>query len=320
MSVRPQSYVGCNEVQPLVINNTCVYASARGGHLRECGYSYEAGGYVTSDVCLRANHLFDNLDTLDLAYSKAPWPIIWSISSSGNLLAFTYVPEQQVGAFSAIETQGSFESCAVVPEGDEDILYVVVCRTINGETKRFIERMHEQKFTKLANSVHLDCSGTYNGTPTTTISGLSWLEGMPVSILADGSVEPEQIVKDGKITLEQEASVVHIGLPYTADLQTLPVALAMQDGSYGSGHMKNVQKVSVRLVNSSGLAAGPSFDKLTEYPARGTEFAGNAPSPVAGETTTQINPRWGDGGQICIRQQYPLPLKIVSITTQMEIA
>lgn len=320
MSVRPQSYVGCNEVQPLVINNTCVYASARGGHLRECGYSYEAGGYVTNDVCLRANHLFDNLDVTDLAYAKAPWPAIWSVSSSGDLISFTYVPEQQVGAFSVVETQGTFESCAVVPEGDEDVLYAVVRRNINGTSQRFVERMHERKFTTLAKSVHLDCCGTYEGEPKTTISGLSWLEGATVSILANGSVEPEQVVTDGKIELEEAASVVHVGLPYTADLQTLPAALPLQDGSYGSGHVKNVQKVTVRLVNSSGLAAGPSFDKLAEYPARGTEYAGSAPDPITGEATTQINPRWGDGGQICIRQKYPLPLKIVSITTQMEVA
>ena len=319
MSVRPQSYVGANSVQPLVINNACVYASARGGHLRECGYSYEAGGFVTNDVCLRANHLFDNLGPIDLSYSKAPWPIIWCVSSAGNLIAFTYVPEQSVGAFSSLTTDGVFESCTVVPEGEEDVLYVVVRRTINGNTRRFIERMHERKYTTLEESVHLDCCGTYRGDAKDEISGLTWLEGATVSILADGSVEPNQVVKDGKIKLQEPASLVHIGLPYTADLQTLPIALALQDGSFGSGHMKNVQKVSVRLVNTSGLQTGPTFDKLTDYPARGTELAGTPPTPITGEVTTQVNPRWGDGGQICIRQNQPLPMKIVSITTQLEI-
>ena len=319
MSVRPQSYIGANSVQPLVINNACIYASARGGHLRECGYSYEAGGFVTNDVCLRANHLFDNLEPIDLSYSKAPWPIIWCVSSAGNLIAFTYVPEQSVGAFSSLTTDGVFESCSVVPEGEEDVLYVVVRRTINGTTRRFIERMHERKYTTLEESAHLDCCGTYHGDAKDEISGLTWLEGATVSILADGSVEPNQVVKDGKVKLQEPASLVHIGLPYTADLQTLPIALALQDGSFGSGHMKNVQKVSVRLVNTSGLQTGPTFEKLTDYPARGTELAGTPPNPITGEVTTQVNPRWGDGGQICIRQKTPLPMKIVSITTQLEI-
>ena len=319
MSVRPQSYVGANNVQPVVVNNTMIYAASRGGHLRECGYSYEAGGYVTNDVCMRANHLFDNLTVKDLAYSKAPWPIVWAVSSSGKLLAFTYVPEQQVGAFSTVETDGTIESCAVVPEGDEDILYAIVLRNISGSQKRFVERMHERQYTSLQNSLHLDCSGTYRGEAKTEITGLSWLEGMTVSILADGSVENDQVVTDGKIVLEQPASVVHVGLPYTSDIQTLPVALALQDGSYGSTHQKNVRRVTVRAVNSSGLSAGPSFEKLTEYPPRSTELAGSPPDPVTGELGVQITPRWSESGQVCIRQKYPLPMKIVSLTTTVEV-
>lgn len=319
MSVRPQSYVGANNVQPVVVNNTMIYAASRGGHLRECGYSYEAGGYVTNDVCMRANHLFDNLTVKDLAYSKAPWPIVWAVSSSGKLLAFTYVPEQQVGAFSTVETDGTIESCAVVPEGDEDILYAIVLRNISGSQKRFVERMHERQYTSLQNSLHLDCSGTYRGEAKTEITGLSWLEGMTVSILADGSVENDQVVTDGKIVLEQPASVVHVGLPYTSDIQTLPLALALQDGSYGSTHQKNVRRVTVRAVNSSGLSAGPSFEKLTEYPPRSTELAGSPPDPVTGELGVQITPRWSESGQVCIRQKYPLPMKIVSLTTTVEV-
>ena len=267
MSVRPQSYVGANNVQPLVINSSMIYAQERGGHLRECGYNYQAGGYISADVCLRAPHLFDNYEIRDLAYSKAPWPTVWAVSSSGKLIAFTYVPEQQVGAFSTVETDGEFEACCVVAEGEEDALYCVVKRTIGGETKRFVERRHERQFTTLENCFFVDCGGTYDGEPTTEISGLDWLEGCEVAILADGSVEPHQVVKDGKITLSIASSRVHVGLPYTAELRTLPMALALQDGSYGSGHQKNVREVYFRVVDSSGLKAGPSL--AFSRPARG---------------------------------------------------
>lgn len=319
MSVRPQSYVGANGVQPLVINSQMLYAAERGGHLRELGYNYEAGGFITADVCLRCPHLFDNLTIKDLAYSKAPWPIVWAVSSSGDLLALTYVPEQQVGAFSRITTDGVFESCAVVAEGDEDILYCVIRRTINGVEKRFVERMHERQFTKLEDSIFMDCSGTYSGEPKTEISGLTWLEGREVCILADGSVEPKQVVTGGKITLAQPASKVHIGLPYVGDLKTLPVAVALQDGSYGSGHQKNVRKVFFRVVDSSGLKAGPSTDQLAAYPARSTEFAGSPPSPITDEFGFAVFPQWGAGGQVCIRQDDPLTLRVISMTAQVEM-
>ena len=296
-----------------------IYAQERGGHLRECGYNYQAGGYISADVCLRAPHLFDNYEVKDLAYSKAPWPTVWAVSSSGKLIAFTYVPEQQVGAFSTVETDGVFEACCVVAEGDEDALYCVVKRTIGGETKRFVERMHERQYTALGNCFYVDCGGTYDGDPTTEISGLDWLEGCEVTILADGSVEPRQVVKDGKITLSIASSKVHVGLPYTADLRTLPMALALQDGSYGSGHQKNVREVYFRVVDSSGLKAGPSLDRLAEYPARSTEFAGSPPDPITDEFGFPIYPIWGPSGQVYVRQENPLPLRIISMTTSLEL-
>lgn len=321
MSVRPQSYIGANNVQPLVISSIMLYAQERGGHLRECGYSYEAGGYVSNDICLRAPHLFDNHNVVDMAYSKAPLPIIWSINNDGQLVAMTYVPEQQVGAFSLIETNnGRFRSCCVVSEGDEDILYCVVERIIAGVPHIYIERMTEQKFTTLDRCCFMDSSGTYVGEPTTEVSGLTWLEGMEVSIVADGSVEERQVVKNGKITLSMPSNFVHVGLPYTADAQTLPVAVALQDGSYGSGHQKNVRSVSLRVVNSSGIQAGPEFADLKEYPARSTESAGSPPNPITDEVDIPISGRWNRNGQVCIRQSYPLPLKIISVTTTVEIS
>lgn len=319
LSVRPQSYVGASEVQPLVINNQMLYGAARGGHIQECGYSYEAGGYITHDVCLRAPHLFDNLQVTDLAYAKAPYPVVYAVSSSGKMIAFTYVPEQSVGAFSTVETDGAFESCCVVQEGDEDILYAVVRRTINGKERRFIERMHERQFTTLAESVFLDCCGTYRGEATTEINGLSWLEGKEVAILADGGVEPRQVVKDGRVTLSYPAKVVRVGLPYESDAKTLPIALQLQDGSFGSGHQKNVRKVWFRVVDSGGMKAGPSFEKLVEYPARKMECPGSPPDPLNDEFGFPISAKWSPSGQVCVRQDNPLPLRIVSMTMDVEL-
>lgn len=320
MSVRPQSYVGASNVQPLVVGSSMIYGAGRGGHLRELGYNYEAGGYISGDVCLRAPHLFDNLTIVDLAYSKAPSPVVWAVSSSGKMVAMAYVPEQQVGGFSTIETKGSIESACVVAEGDEDIVYVEVMRTVNGQAVRFVERMNERQYTDLKECVYVDCAGTYRGEAKKEITGLTWLEGETVSILADGAVEPQQVVKDGKITLTYPAEIVHVGLPFIADMKTLPAAMALQDGSYGSGHKKNVREVFFRVVNSSGTQAGPSFDKLSEYPSRSTEFVGNVPEPITDEIGFQIQPQWSQSGQVCVRQKYPLPLRIVSMTTVLELS
>ena len=175
ISVRPQSYIGANTVQPQIVNNTVVYCTSRGGHVRELGYSWQAQGFVTGDLSLRAAHLFDGLDIVDMTLAKSPRQIVWFVSSSGKLLGLSYVPEEQIGAWHQHVTDGSFESVTAVSEGIEDALYAVVRRSVGGSTVRYIERFASRMVTDLSLCVFTDSSLTYNGTNTTaktmTLSG-----------------------------------------------------------------------------------------------------------------------------------------------------
>lgn len=322
-SVKPQSYIGASNVQPVIVNNNLIYAAARGGHVREMAYTWQANGYLSGDLSLRAPHLFDGYEIIDMAYVKAPYPIIWLVSSSGDLLGLTYVPEQQIGAWHQHTTDGSFESCATVAEGSEDILYAIVKRTIDGNEVRYIERFRSRAFSTLADAYFVDCGIEYSGSPISTISsGLEHLVGKTVSILADGAVSPPQVVNaSGGLDdpLEVPASKIKIGLPITADIQTLPLVFETQ--AYGQGRQKNVNKVWIRVNQSSGIFAGPSFDDLdlVEAKQRTDEPYGTPPRLQTREVPIMVKPSWGDNGSLCIRQQDPLPLTVVSLTLEVAI-
>ena len=182
ISVRPQSYLGANNVQPEVVNNVVVYCADRGGHVRELGYSWQSQGFITGDLSLRATHLFDNLTLSDMCYAKSPQPILWFISTSGNMLGLTYVPEQQIGAWHWHDTDGVFESCTAVAEGDEDSVYVVVKRTIGGVNKRYVERLASRQVASIEDCIFVDSALTYDGTVTaggsagtvTVTGGTAW--------------------------------------------------------------------------------------------------------------------------------------------------
>ena len=317
VAVRPQSHIGAGNAQPVIVNTNVLYGAARGGHVRELAYNWQAGGYITGDLSLRAPHLFDGLDIKDIALQKSPAPVAWFVSSSGKLLGLTYVPEQQVGAWHQHDTAGTFESVACVAEGAEDAVYAVVRRTINGQSVRYIERMAPRLFGEQENAFFVDSGLTYDGAPADTISGLSHLEGCTVSILADGAVHPPRAVTGGAVQLEVEASVVHIGLPIEADAQTLPLAFEIQ--GFGQGRQKNVNKAWLRVYRSSGIFAGPSFDRLTEAKQRTTEPYGSPPALKSEEIPIVITPSWTDNGQVCIRQSDPLPLTIVSMSLEVSI-
>ena len=405
ISVKPQSYVGANNSQPVIVNNSLVYGAARGGHIRELGYNWQANGFITGDLSLRAAHLFDNLTIEDMALSKSPIPIVWAISSNGKLLGLTYVPEQQIGAWHQHDTDGTFETVACVSEGNDDVTYCVVKRTINGASKRYIERMGTRLFATDRDSFFVDAGSTYNGTNTNTgqtvtisggtnytkgenvtitanynlfiappstadvgdaivlvdganlyrceivsttsqtvatakldkdlpvslrntaittyevarnvISGITWLEGKTVNILADGAVHPQKVISSGSVTLDRAASVVHIGLPYESDINTLPMALQIE--ALGQGRVKNINHVWLRVLESSGIFAGPSADKLVEAKQRTVEPYGTPPNLKTQEIKIMLTPTWQDNGQLFVRQSDPLPLTIVGLTLEVAI-
>jgi hypothetical protein len=245
--------------------------------------------------------------------------LIWAVSSSGDLIGLTYVPEQQIGAIHRHDTDGTFESCCVVSEGNEDVLYVIVKRNVNGADTRYVERMASRQFTAAADAFFVDCGATYSGAAATTISGLTWLEGKTVNVLGDGAVFPQKVVTGGAITLEQACAKVQVGLPITADIQTLPLSAQLQDNSFAQGHVKNINRVWLRVSNSSGVFAGPSLTRLVQFKQRSTEVYGSAPALVSDEIEIVLEPSWQQGGQIYVRQSDPLPLTLVSMTVEAAI-
>lgn len=194
ISVRPQTYVGGSMVQPVVINGTVVFAAARGGHVREVGYKQNEG-YLNGDLSIRATHLFDGLTVVDMAYQKAPIPIVWCPSSDGRLLGITYTPEEGVGGWHQHTTDGVVESvCCVNDGGEEDSLYLVVKRTLDGTDYRFVERMAEQVQPEdAAGWRFLDACVTFDGTNTTSTTltitrSATWAAGQTVTIAATGAM------------------------------------------------------------------------------------------------------------------------------------
>ena len=135
--------------------------------------------------------------------------------------------------------------------------------------------------------------------------------------MADGAVHPQKTVTSGSITLDRAASVVHLGLPYESDLETLPIALQIE--AFGQGRVKNLNHVWLRVLESSGIFAGPSVDKLIEAKQRTTEPYGTPPNLKTEDIKIMVTPTWQDNGQIFVRQTDPLPLTIVGLTLEVAV-
>lgn len=315
LTVKPMGYAGSSNVQPVVTAGSVLYIQSQGARVRELAYGGEGGGsYRTIDMSIMSPHLFNGFVARDMCYQRTPDQIAWVVRNDGTLLGMTYVPEQQVYGWHQHSTAGSFESVCSVDEDNADALYAVVSRTIGSRTTKFIERMAPRIFTMLADAYFVDCGGTYSGTPATTISGLWHLEGETVSILADGAVEPDQTVVNGSITLDNPASLVHVGLAYESDLQTLPLAFEGMQAA-GQGMLKNVLSADLRVTQTSLFKVGPSFDKLIPNRSRAvSDPFDSAPSLKTAEIRVNVPGNWGTDGSVCVRQDAPLPLSVLAMT------
>lgn len=308
---------GANNVQPVIASNAVLYVQDSGARVREMRYQWESNGYTVRDASIMAPDLFDAYTITDMTYCKTPHKMLWCVRSDGHLLGLTYLPEHEVLGWHEHSTDGVFESVAAVTEGSEHVLYAVVRRTINSRTVRYIERMHTRRVDAQEDAFFVDCGLTYDGTATSTISGLWHLEGEEVAVLADGAEHPRVTVTGGALTLESSASVVQIGMPITADLQTLPLSFEAQ--ALGQGVQKNVNNVVLRVKDSSGFQVGPDFGQLVEWTQRTDEPYGSAPALYTGAVDITIMPEWGDDARVCIRQEAPLPATILSMVLEVAV-
>lgn len=145
-----------------------------GERLRALGYEFGEDGYVALDKSIRAEHIGE-YGLSRQAFQLVPWSIDWMVRGDGQAAAFTYEREQRVEAWSRHKLGGAFqggiavvEDMSVIPGDNGDDLYMLVKRTINGQTKRYIEVMSDRfnRVTKQRYAVFCDSSLTYDNKKT----------------------------------------------------------------------------------------------------------------------------------------------------------
>lgn len=138
-----QSAEGSNNVPPLIINDRMLFITKLGDAVRDFAYDYSYDSYKGTDQTLYSRHLFENHKIVDWAYQKSPDEVIWCVRDDGALLSFTYIYDEKIYSWAKHETDGYVESVASIPGDNKDELFLVVRRTINGATKRYVERLEE---------------------------------------------------------------------------------------------------------------------------------------------------------------------------------
>jgi len=406
---RQHSYYGSSKITPIVMGGNMLYVQTQGSVVRDFGFDYQVDGYRGNDLTVFSAHLFKNKTITSWAYQQVPHSTVWMIRSDGVLIGLTYLREHDILGWHRHDTDGIYEQICSVPEGNETVIYTVVKRTINGETRRYIERMTNREQAETIDLVLMDCAKTYDGrntgATTMTLSGgtlwtdeetltltsstsyftsadvgssihiedaddiirfeitgytsasvvtgrahktvpvdmrgvaiTNWakaikvmtslwhLEGKDVSVFADSMVvsSPNNpaydkvTVTNGKITLASAYAVIHVGLPYTSDLQTLNTDFAQAETM--ANKKINTSAVAVHVNDTRGIFAGTEeptgtdmLEGLTEVKPRSSEPYESAASLMSGVKEINIGANWDSNGSVFIRQVDPLPATIAAV-------
>ena len=208
------------------------------------------------------------------------------------------------------------ESVAVIPTDDSEYqIWVIVKRTVNGSTRRYVEYLNVFDFDETDNTSFnfLDSALSYSGTAATTFTGLDHLEGQTVAILADGATHPDKSVSSGSVVLDRSATNVKIGLAYHSTLKTMRIDAGSQDGT-SQGKTKRIYEITARLYQSVGVEIGPDLSNMERIPFRTSANPMDEGIPVfTGDKEIEFRGNYDTDGYILVRQTQPLPFTILSL-------
>jgi hypothetical protein len=283
-------------VKPLVIGNTVLHIQDSQNSVRDLVHDWRTDTYNGTYVSLLASHLFEGRLIVDATYQQIPHSIAWFVRDDGTLLGLTYSLESQDPALQVVAwhkhvTDGVVENVCAVREGPEDALYLIVRRTINGATKRYVERMASRVVTDIRSACFLDCAVTADGRN----SG-----GITMQFLSDSTYAGGE---EGTITASVASFVLGAGSTDIGDAIVLDpngsvyslTILSVTDATHARARLDKALPAAFQNVATASWGwARDSFNGLDHLEAKSVYLLGDGdkqgPFVVAGGQIVGVNP------------------------------
>lgn len=323
----PQGAWGSDDtVLPVRVGTSSLYVQRGSTVIRESAFSFDEDSYTANNITVLSEHMFrQGIDRLEFA--QTPIQTVWAVLNDGSLAGFTFDKEQRVHAWHHHTVAGASAKVldvAVVKRATQDQLWLIVRRTIDGQQHQYVEFMEEPFDTQLHNiedAFFIDSGLSYSGTPITVVSGLDHLEGETVAVLADGAVQPSKVVSSGQITLDRSASDIHVGLPFTSAITTMPLEAPQREGSFVTlGKTKRIHQVQVLFAETVGAKIGPFGGALDVVAFRKPPDLMDQPVPLFdGIKRMSLSSVWEDSPRVNVVSDQPLPCTVLAIVAESQI-
>lgn len=317
-ATRRQTGRGSSRLPPLVVDNVVFYAPSTGQSVRTLGFDFAIDGLKSNDVSIFSPHFLQQMSIVSWAYAQEPRSLVWAARSDGKLLCFTWEQEQNVWGWTLCETDGLVKSVCSITENGEDRLYMIVERTVNGVARQFVERMASHRWDTVDDACFMDCavSASFEA-PQSHFTGLWHLEGRTDVVgVCDGQVIRDLTVANGSITLPDDfgpVSRVTFGIPYTTEVETLPVRMNTQSAGFNLGRSQGLGEVVLTVADTRSILAGINANNLFIVKSRTGEAYGAADNLINGEVTVNMANKAAENVGVLIRQVDPLPFTLLGV-------
>ncbi len=305
VQIRRQTRVGStigHYIPPINVDGATLFAARNRKEVHEFLYTDVEQAYSSTDIALLSRHIIQS--PIDQDYDQRR-RLLFLVREDGNFATLTVFRAEQVAAWTLHETDGDVKSVSVV--GDDVYL--------------LIERNGAFTIEEFDDTFNLDSAlAGEAGSPATVWSGLDHLEGLTVSILADGEVQADKVVLGGSVTLDQPASAVQIGLPYAHRIEPLPPS---DIGAAGGGRKVRMIEGIFRIKDTAALRLDTGRG-LKDIPLReiNSELDFDEPPELVSKDVCVRALGWQvDGTKALwkIEQNVPLPFTLLSVTTQLKV-
>ena len=325
--IRKYSNYGTANVEPVQVADVTLFLQRGARKIREFKFvgDVNTSGYAAPDMTILAEHITQGGITA-FAYQQEPESIVWALRSDGTLLGLTYRREEEVVGWHKHTIGGVFgtgqaivESIAPLPtDTGNDDLYLIVKRTINSQTKRYVEVLKPFDFGSVTTAAFFVDSGlAYSGSAVTSLSGLYHLEGQSVAILANGATHPDETVSGGGITLDYSSTTAAVGFSYTSEMQTMRIESGSEDGT-SQGKPKRIHAVTLRLFETVGIEVGNSSSEIDRIPFRDSSMAMDQGIPLfTGDKEIEFPGGFDNDDRIYVRQSQVLPMTVLAFYPRM---
>lgn len=257
LSATIQTNHGSAKGRAIRIGPQTLFLQKSARRLEELSYDFSIDAFTSKDLSIISEHILrENGGCVMMALQKNPYRWLWMVLGNGKVACVTYEKEHDVVAWTLHDFGGGglAESVAVIPAADGlgDYVYFVVNRTVNGSTKRYVERLSRlgESSTLTAHNFLDCCKLTTYGSPTDINTyAMAHLSAATVSAVVDGTYIGNKTVSSNNITVGFRGTVIGAGFLFDSTLGILDPEGGSPAGS-SQAKKKRVIESAARVENS----------------------------------------------------------------------